>query len=63
LAALAAISLPNLGPLKTTLRIVEQKGVYGFKDIQLSMGSQKGLWLKGKGSVDMAVKGGAISLR
>ncbi|MBW2247005.1 MAG: AsmA family protein [Deltaproteobacteria bacterium] len=63
LAALAAISLPNLGPLKTTLRIVEQKGVYGFKDIQLSMGSQKGLWLKGAGSVDMAVKGGAISLR
>jgi len=63
LAALAAISLPNLGPLKTTLRIVEQKGVYGFKDIQLSMGSQKGLWLKGKGSADIAVKGGAISPR
>ena len=63
LASLAAISLPNLGPLKTTLRIVEQKGVYGFKNIQLSMGSQQGLWLKGTGSVDMAVKGGAISLR
>jgi len=63
LAALAAISLPNLGPLKATLRLVEQKGVYGFKDIQLSMGSQKGLWLKGEGSVDMAVKDGAISLR
>jgi len=61
--SLAAISLPNLGPLKTTLRIVEQKGVYGFKDIQLSMGSQKGLWLKGKGSADIAVKGGAISPR
>ena len=63
LASLAAISLPNLGPLKTTLRIVEQEGVYGFKDIQLSMGSQEGLWLKGTGSVDMAVQGGAISLR
>ena len=63
LASLAAISLPNLGPLKITLRIVEQKGVYGFKDIQLSMGSKQGLWLKGAGSADMAVKGGAISLR
>jgi uncharacterized protein involved in outer membrane biogenesis len=63
LATLAAISLPNVGPLKTTFRFVEQEGVYRFKDIQLSMGSQDSLWLKGAGSVDMAVKGGAISLR
>ena len=58
LAALAAISLPNLGPLKTTLRIVEQEGVYRFKDIQLSIGS----WLKGEGSVNMTVKDGSVSL-
>ncbi len=63
LAYLAAISLPNLGPLKTTFRFVEQEGIYGFKDIQLSMGSQEGLWLKGGGSVDFIMKGGAISLR
>jgi len=62
LASLAAISLPNIGPLKTTLRIVEQEGVYRFKDIQLSMGSQEGLWLKGAGSVDMVVKDGSVSL-
>lgn len=43
LASLAAVSLPNLGPLKTTFRFVEQEGVYTFKDIQLSMGSQKSL--------------------
>jgi len=63
LASLAGISLPNLGPLKTTLRIVEQEGVYTIKDIQLSMGSQEGLWLKGGGSADFIIKGGAISLR
>jgi hypothetical protein len=63
LASLAAISLPNLGPLKTTFHFVEQEGVYTFKDIQLSMGSQEGLWLKGGGSVDFVMKGGAISLR
>ncbi len=63
LASLAAISLPHLGPLKTTFRFVEQEGVYGFKDIQLSMGSQESLWLKSTGSLDLAVKGGAISLR
>ena len=61
LASLAAISLPNLGPLKTTLRIVEQEGGYRFKDIQLSIGSQEGLWLKGAGSIDMAVKNGSVS--
>jgi hypothetical protein len=52
LASLAAISLPHLGPLKTTFRFVEHEGVYGFKDIQLSMGSQESLWLKGTGSLD-----------
>jgi hypothetical protein len=62
LASLAAISLPHLGPLKTTFRFVEQEGVYRFKDIQLSMGSQEGLWLKGGGFVDFIMKGGAISL-
>ncbi|MBW1895544.1 MAG: AsmA family protein [Deltaproteobacteria bacterium] len=62
LASLAAISLPNLGPLKTTLRIVEQGGVYRFKDIQLSMGSQESLWLKGAGSFDLVTKDGSVSL-
>jgi uncharacterized protein involved in outer membrane biogenesis len=61
LPSLAGISLPDLGPLKTTLRIIEQKGVYCFKDIQLSVGSQEGLWLKGAGSINMAVKDGSVS--
>jgi len=40
LASLAGISLPNLGPLKTTLRIVEQEGVYTIKDIQHTDGGR-----------------------
>ncbi|MBW2567001.1 MAG: AsmA family protein, partial [Deltaproteobacteria bacterium] len=61
-ASLAAISLPKLGPLKTTLRIVEQGGVYGFKDIRLSVGSQEKLWAKGAGSFDLVTKNGSVSL-
>jgi hypothetical protein len=61
-ASLAAISLPKLGPLKTTLRIVEQAGVYRFKDIQLSVGSQEKLWAKGAGSFDLVMKVGSASL-
>jgi hypothetical protein len=63
LGAFADMNLPKLGPLKATFRLVEKKGIYGLKDIQLSMGSKESLWLKGAGSVDMAVKDGAISLR
>ena len=62
LTPLSAISLPNLGPLKTTLHIVEQKGIYRFKDIQVSIGSQKSLWIEGTGSVDMAIKDGSAYL-
>jgi hypothetical protein len=61
-ASLAAISLPNLGPLKTTLRIVEQGGIYRFKEIQLAVGSQERLWLKGAGSFGLVMKDGSVSL-
>jgi len=62
LASLAAISLPNLGPLKTTLHIVEQGGIYRFQDIQLAVGSQEKLWAKGAGSFDVVMKDGSVSL-
>jgi len=63
LASIAGIGLPDIGPLKTTFRLVEQGGTYGLNNIRLSIGSQGSLWLKGTGSVDLVVmKDGAISL-
>jgi hypothetical protein len=62
LASLAGVSVPDVGPLKATYRFVEQEGIYGFNDIQLSIGSQEGLWLKGAGSLDVTMKDGAVSL-
>ncbi|MCK4486980.1 MAG: hypothetical protein KAU38_09490, partial [Desulfobacterales bacterium] len=61
-ASLFGISFPDLGPLKATFRFVEQEGVYGFTDIQLFIGSQESLWLKGAGSLDLAMKDGSVSL-
>jgi hypothetical protein len=61
-ASLFGISFLDIGPLKGSFRFIDQEGSYGFNNIQLTIGSQKSLWLKGLGSFDLVPKDGSVSL-
>ncbi len=61
-ASLFGISFLDIGPLKGSFRFIEQEGIYGFKNIQLTIGSQESLWLRGAGSFDLVTKDGSVSL-
>ncbi|UCD87461.1 MAG: AsmA family protein, partial [Desulfobacterales bacterium] len=61
-ASFFGISFLDIGPLKGSFRFIDQEGIYGFKNIQLTIGSQKSLWLKGAGSFDLVTKDGSVSL-
>ncbi len=60
--SLFGISFLDIGPLKGSFRFIGQEGNYGFKNIQLTVGSQESLWLKGAGSFDLVTKDGSVSL-
>jgi hypothetical protein len=60
--SLFGISFLDIGPLKGSFRFIGQEGNYGFKNIQLTVGSQESLWLKGAGSFDLVTKDGSVFL-
>ncbi len=61
-AALAGISLPNLGPLKGTWRLVDRRGNYAIANMQVLIGDIQDLNIKATGKIDSLVRHGKISL-
>jgi len=62
LASLAGVSLPDLGPLTGTWRVVDREGGYGFDDMEILLGSTEGFHLKATGDINSVMRGAAVSL-
>lgn len=61
-AALAGISIPDLGPLKGTWRFVDRKGGFGVDDMEIHIGNKEAFLLKAAGKIDSVMRRGKVSI-
>jgi hypothetical protein len=62
LASLAGISVPDLGPLTTTWRLVDRKETLGMDDVKILLGDPDIYQVEATGKVDSVVRRGTFSV-
>jgi len=61
-AAFAGISIPDLGPLRGTWRLVDRKGGFGVEEMELHIGSKEAFLLKAAGNIGSIIRQGKVSV-
>ena len=62
LGSLFGVSIPSLGPLRGTWRVVDRNGGFGFDDVKLFVGKEKGFLLEAAGKIDSVSRKGKIAM-
>ncbi|MBW1693462.1 MAG: AsmA family protein [Deltaproteobacteria bacterium] len=62
LGPLFGISIPSLGPLRGTWRVVDRNGGFGFDDVKLFVGKEKGFLLEAAGKIDSVLRKGKVAV-